>query len=63
MKPEVNTRVFEFSHGKKPRGEGYWAFNTQDRLEGAFWFNGSYSEAKKAAQAHFAGEPVVYVLS
>lgn len=26
MSVETNTREYEFSHGKKPRGRGYWAF-------------------------------------
>ena len=34
MTPHFNTNEYEFSHGKKPRGHGYWAF----------FFDGNYSE-------------------
>jgi len=54
MKVEVNTRQYEFSHGRKPRGADRWFFwmgsDTRDILK-ARWFDGKYSEAKKKAQA------------
>jgi hypothetical protein len=53
MKIEVKTSEYEFSHGKKPRGFGSWAFymgSEQDTLK-AHWFHGTYAEAKKQAQA------------
>lgn len=45
---EINTREFEFSHGKKPRGTGYWAFEVAGET---FWHAGSYAEGKKFAIA------------
>ena len=52
--PRVNTTDFEFSHGRKPRGRGSWAFFFErDRrnhdVQDAFWHHGSFTEAKKAA--------------
>jgi hypothetical protein len=32
----VSTRQYEFSHGKLPRGRGYWAFFFDGETE-AFW--------------------------
>ena len=72
MKPEVNTNQFEFAHGKKPRGQGTWAFSvsrtprfdaTPGTRDAIFWCNASYRAAKQQAQLHFSGEPIVYVLS
>jgi len=52
---ETNTQQYEFSHGRKPRGEGYWAF----RLTGTdgngrytsetYFEHGKLGEAKAAA--------------
>lgn len=68
IKPEVVTREFEFAHGKQPRGVGCWAFSLYKGVASGsgkdiFWFNGMYSTAKKAAQAHFAGASAIVVLS
>lgn len=65
MKTEIVTTQFEFAHGKKPSGHGCWAFATKRNplIDKIFYFTGIYSEAKKAAQAHFAGHPIVFVLS
>ena len=51
MTVHVNTNDFEFSHGKQPRGYGSWAFffNRRADVNTAFWFNGTYAEARKAA--------------
>ena len=51
MAVRVHTTDFEFAHGRKPRGEGTWAFFFHRRAttEHAFWANGSYSEAKRQA--------------
>lgn len=53
MRIELETREYQFAHGKKPRGTGLWAFkilNTYPsatfKLDGLFWFNGTLSEAK-----------------
>ena len=48
---EVNTSAYEFAHGRKPRGTGGWAFiQGGDGDAEVFWFFGSYTEAKRAAQ-------------
>ena len=41
---ECNTAQYEFSHGKKPRGRGYWAFEIGGEV---FWssMNQLYAEA------------------
>lgn len=64
-----DTRDFEFSHGRKPGGEGRWAFSTHRHPtpEQIFWHQGPYREAKAVARSHFQptkGGPytVVYVL-
>jgi hypothetical protein len=45
-----STRDFEFAHGKKPTGLGYWAFIFDgNRSVEPFWFYGKYSAAKVAA--------------
>jgi hypothetical protein len=65
----VDTTNYERNHGGKPRGQGSWAFCTvdprrDDYLNHVMWFNGSYSEAKKQAQAQAAGRfIVIYVCS
>lgn len=70
MKFEFDTTDYEFSHGKKPRGIGSWAFfpNRHMRIEDAVWSPGglSYADAKKwftqnqKANAAFHGG-IVYV--
>ena len=51
MKIQYSTREYEFSHGRKPKGFGSWAFEV-DLLDGAkpltWWWNQStLTEAKK----------------
>lgn len=70
MKPSVrfNETPYRFAHGKAPRGRGSWAFSTRLAPE-PFWVQGTYSEARKKARAHYAekfprvGSLVVEVLS
>lgn len=56
----ISTYAFEASHGRKPRGQGGWMFCLRSRwdkqgyLEHVFYFEGYYSEAKRAAVAYFA---------
>jgi hypothetical protein len=59
---EVRTTLYEFAHGKKPRGEGQWAFKIGYRT---FWSQGTYAQAKRAAQAEAASQGVglVWVMS
>lgn len=54
----VSTTAYEFSHGKKPSGRGYWAFVFRDssNQEVTEFLPGStlYGEAKKWAIQHGA---------
>lgn len=52
----VSTSQYERSHGRSPRGQGNWAFffDASLPLDGAFWFNGLYSDAKQAAKVEAA---------
>jgi hypothetical protein len=53
MTIEFSTREFEFAHGHRPRGVGRWAFFfgfASRNVEDAFWFDGLYGDAKKAAR-------------
>lgn len=52
--PEVDTSMFEASHGHKPRGNGWWWFELKGSGRGwndERWVecSKSYSEAKKGA--------------
>jgi hypothetical protein len=41
----INTSSYEFSHGRKPRGFGSWAFTINGELK---WFNqATYGQALK----------------
>ena len=54
MKIEVKTSEYEFSHGKKPKGTGHWAFwmgRDSADISKAHWFTGKYGDAKKRAMA------------
>lgn len=55
MAIDFNTRDYELSHGKSPRGRGSWAFffDRSMQVGTAFWTPGSttYAEAKKLARA------------
>jgi hypothetical protein len=60
MTVEVTTREFESAHGKRPSGRGTWGFcpsrfyNDDQYLTHVFWYNGLYSDAKRAAVEHFS---------
>ena len=67
-KPRVETERYTFTHGHAPRGHGSWAFHPNFNVDSLsteiLWVhNASYSEAKKKAQEHFAGQFSVNVLS
>ena len=48
MKIEFSDREYMRSHGKQPKGRGYWGFT----FEGyEFWACGTLTEAKKACKA------------
>ena len=62
MMVTVSTHQYEFSHGRKPRGIGHWAFafDGQNNLEQLFWVHpdmtiggsgGTYGQAKRLASA------------
>ena len=60
MKTEFNTREFEFSHGRAPKGRGGWGFfplevsGDTSLVEGEVVFvmgSMTYTEAKKAIKA------------
>ena len=55
MKFDFLTSAYEFAHGKKPRGSGRWAFKIAGQGDSeAQFFSGTFSDAKKLAQAHFS---------
>jgi hypothetical protein len=70
---EIDTAVYERSHGKSPKGYGGWVFSTERNPDPAndkalFWAPVStYAEAKKWVKAEVAArfgddaEGVVYV--
>ena len=64
--PRVTTELFEFSHMRKPRGTGGWAFRTKEQgwthPANEFHTRGTYAEAKKAAQLHYRGHGQIEVL-
>ena len=49
MKTIIDTSRFYRSHLKQPKGRGGWLFEDQDGNI-VFSFNGTYTEAKRAAQ-------------
>ena len=59
MKTKISTTQYEFSHGRKPRGRGHWAFSVNGAV---LWKEGLLSEAKKAVQAEFPKAGKVEVL-
>jgi hypothetical protein len=52
-----------FSHGRKPRGAGRWAFEIEG-AGGIFWATGTYSQAKAQAisEARRIGGRIVKVM-
>lgn len=69
MTVDFTTRPFECAHGKLPRGRGSWAFcpvqnaYSDNYLDFVFWFNGRYTDAKRAAAKHFNKQPGVNVVA
>ena len=54
-KVDISTRIFERSHGRKPRGRGGWAFILMDgsrEVETFFTPSMTFSDAKVWAKAH-----------
>jgi hypothetical protein len=45
-----SARDYEFTHGHRPRGTGNWCFGLgRGGAWTQFWFNGSYTDGKRAA--------------
>ena len=65
MAVEFHTVDFEFSHGRKPRGIGAWAFSfvRNPDMSEIVWINGSYGLAKQimTAEARKEGVHSVFV--
>lgn len=59
VKTKIDTTQYEFSHGRKPRGRGRWAFNVNGAV---LWIEGRLSEAKKAVRGEFPSAGKVEVL-
>lgn len=57
----IKTRYI-FAHGKSPRGQGTWMFETKDYSQ-SFWYSGKFSEACKAAKKALKGLGCIYVAS
>jgi len=47
----VDTKQYEFVHGKKPRGRGTWAFLMACNKQDVVYFSGMYSDCVKKAKA------------
>ena len=62
----MSAERYEFTHGRRPRGEGYWAFELRagDRKRQIF-INATYAEARKQAleRATQEGYHIVSVLT
>jgi hypothetical protein len=72
MSREFITTQYEFSHGKKPRGTGTWAFVPADSIwpdrntmpqDAIAWAWGSYSDAKREVAAKWPSVSAWKVLS
>ena len=65
MRTQVYSARYEFESGRKPRGQGGWAFHPNFLVDATsteiFWFRGSYGEAKKAAVKHFTALEVTAI--
>lgn len=66
---KTNVRIDSWRYaanlGHQPKGFGNWAFHPDfnvDALDNSiFWITANYSDAKKAAKAHFASLGISYV--
>ena len=60
----VNTRLYRQSHVREPRGRGGWLFAFGDETAEPRNFNGTYTEARRAAvvAAREFGTDIIYVL-
>jgi hypothetical protein len=51
MSIEINTNEYQFAHGKKPRGYGYWAFFF-DSSHTPVFIADNWGDARKRALAY-----------
>lgn len=58
---EVGTKDYEFTYGRAPGGRGSWAFDI-DGEDNLFWYNGLYSEARKAAKKEAVRRGVSFIV-
>lgn len=58
---KVNTTQYQFSHNKKPRGNGMWCFGLDDKTP-LYVAHMNYAAAKKDAIKHFEGFDEIFVL-
>jgi len=65
MRVQFNTVTYEMSHGRKPRGPGYWGFffgfSTQEADQAWFVQAGSFADAKKKAKVEAERRGLWYV--
>jgi hypothetical protein len=54
MAVEFSSNEYQFSHGKQPRGYGYWGFFFDDEqdVEKCMFHPGKFAEAKQRAMAY-----------
>ena len=57
--PKIETNKFERVHGKKPRGTGFWMFESSTGQIAEF--KGTFGEATKRARQYMGGH-TVYVM-
>jgi len=57
---EVSTEEYEDAHGRKPRGEGRWAFFLGER-DLPVWFTGDYKACLASAKAAANDEGIGYL--
>ena len=48
-----NTTQYEFAHGKKPSGHGYWGFKPLGARTPEPFVSGTYAQAKKIVTVEF----------
>lgn len=56
MTKSINTRQYQFAHGKMPKGTGFWFF--EDNNGEIFTVRDSYSSAVAAAKKALSGQVI-----
>jgi hypothetical protein len=65
--PKVQDSMYTENFGRRPRGRRTYSFVPGDGNGNAHWnvsvylFNGTYSDARRAAKKHFGAYPEVHV--